>query len=135
MAAPKQEDTALAPPEPRSQLAQSATQNGLSRGERRVIDEYRTQAAVIDAQAAKTIYAERVYGQLTTYTHDVAVRTLSYIDQTHAQTQSPTIRALCEREKQQYMYQALEMVNTAGEALHREVGRPLYPEKRRLFGG
>lgn len=134
MTAQKQPETALAPPEPRSQLMQSASQNGLSRGEHRVIDEYRTQAAVIDAQAAKTIYAERVYSQLTTYTHDVGVRTLQYIEQTQAQAQSPTVRAFCEREKQLYAYQALEMVSSAGEALHREVSRPLYPEKKRLFG-
>lgn len=135
MAAPKQEDTALAPPEPRNQLAQSAAQNGLSRSERRVIDEYRTQAAVIDAQVAKTIYAGRLYSQLTTYTHDVAVRTLSHIEQTQAQTQSPFIRSFCDREKNRYAFQAEEMVTSAGIGLHREIDRPLYPEKRRLFGG
>jgi hypothetical protein len=132
----QQPNAALTPHQPTSQLVSSHWQSGLTHGERRVLDEYRTQAAVIDAQAAKTIYAERVYSQVATYTHDIGVRTIQHIEATQAQTQSPAVRAFCEREKQIYGYQALEIVSSSGEALHREVSRSLYPERRRrLFGG
>jgi hypothetical protein len=135
MTTQKQPDTALAPYTSSGRIVSAKDTGGLTRGEQRVIEEWRTQQAVIDAQAKKTIYAERVFSEMTAYTHDIGISTLQHIEATQAQTQSQTVRAFCEREKQLYAYQALELLSTGGELLHQEVSRTLYPPPRRkLFG-
>jgi hypothetical protein len=103
----------------------------LTRGERKTVEEYRTQIAVITGQAAKTIYAEQKYGQLVRQVHDTAIETLRYIEQSQGETKSPAILSFCEREKQLFTYQALEMMTTGGQLLHQEVSRSLYPTPRR----
>jgi hypothetical protein len=106
----------------------------LTRGERDVIDGYRTQTAIIKGQAAKAIYASQQYSALAQRVHDSAVETLTQIDQTQQASKNPTIQAFCEREKQIYSYQALEMLTITGQRLNDEVERSLHPPpRRRLF--
>ncbi len=109
------------------QIAVAHDGQGLTRGERKTVEEYRTQMAVITAQAAKTVYAEQMYSRMVEKIHDTAVQTLTYIEKTQDNTKSAAVRVFCEREKQIYMYQALEMMTTGGQRIHDEVGRSLYP--------
>jgi hypothetical protein len=138
MASQNQQDTLPVPHAPAGHIVPAGPDSSLTRGQKRVIDEYQTQLAAIDAQAAKTVEAERVYSELHIYTHDVGVQTISHIEATQAQMQSQTVHAFCERQKQLYSYQALGILSSAGEALHREVSRSVYPvepRRRKLFGG
>jgi hypothetical protein len=120
----------LAPPKADA-LPVAAGDNRLIRGERKAMEEYRTQMTVITGQAAKTVYAEQMYGKMVQQIHNTVVETLTYIEKTQEETKSTTVRVFCEREKQIYMYQAVEMLTTGGEMLHNEVARSLYPPPKR----